>query len=194
MLSPPVAARPAMTIRAAQQPPPLAQWLLAGAAPTVDPAPQRTAVAFESGEGVLWVRRMSAWLAETAMRLHPALSRLCAACANSSWRARLALVDTLRAWLVRCALSLQPCVPALLEHLYAATRDQYPQVASAAVRALDAVCTKLAAPPPRSRRSFETDLRHSYLIIYRMTQRSLVKYNSRIPYDTAALGKIQFLA
>ena len=53
-------------------------------------------------------------------------------------------------------------VPALLEHLYAATRDPYPQVASAAVRALDAVGTKLGSPPPRSRRSFETDLRHSY--------------------------------
>lgn len=79
------------------------------------------------------------WLDETLCRLKPLLSRTCAAAAYGGWRARLGLTNALRSLLMHCLLSLQPCVPMLLEHAYTMTRDPYPQVAAAAAAMFQAI-------------------------------------------------------
>jgi hypothetical protein len=73
-----------------------------------------------------------------------------------------------RALLVRCALSLHACVPVLLEHLCAATRDPYPQVDRAAVGALHAVGRRFALSAPLAallREGLEKQLRQLPAIV-----------------------------
>ena len=106
-----------------------------------------SAVDARASEGVndspLWVDRTAAWLEDTANRLRPLLARVCAAASHGSWRSRDELVRMARLLLLKCTLSLQPCVPMLLEHLYACTRDAYPRVARASRSALRAVGARL---------------------------------------------------
>jgi len=120
------------------------------------------------GDDPFRVAISSEWLDATGRRLAPLLSRLCVAAAAGRWRARSQLVAMARALLVRCALSLHACVPVLLEHLCAATRDPYPQVDRAAVGALHAVGRRFALSAPLAallREGLEKQLRQLPAIV-----------------------------
>lgn len=126
------------------------------------PAAAAPANATSSSSADLCVDRTSTWIEDTATRLHPLLARVCGAAANGSWRARYALIGTVRAWLLQCTLALQPCLPLLLEHVYAATRDTYPQVARVATSTLRAVGRRLPSAEALAslvRDGFESQLR-----------------------------------
>lgn len=69
------------------------------------------------------VQRSRSWFQETARRLAPLLDRVCTAAAGSTWRARHQLMVVLRDVLHHCALSVESCVPRLLDYVYAGTRD-----------------------------------------------------------------------
>ena len=133
-----------------------------GGVQTEGAAPLPSSPVGRSGGDAFRVDRTSAWLEDSSRRLAPLLSRLCVAAAGGSWRARHQLVSSARALLLQCALSLRACVPTLLEHVYAATRDPYPHVARAAAATLRAVGRRFASSAALTelvRDGFETQLR-----------------------------------
>ena len=116
----------------------------------------------DNDDSMMKVEITGRWLSDAATRLLPLLKRLCAAAAAGTWRARASLVKLARSLLLRCTLSLDACVPLLLEHTYASTRDPYSQVARLAAGALRRVGERLptsAAFSALVRDGFDAQLR-----------------------------------
>lgn len=70
------------------------------------------------------------WLMDTAERLKYLFKRLDTVASHSNWRVRLCLVELADKLLVSCAVSVEPCVPVLVDLLVGLTRDEFPQVSS----------------------------------------------------------------